>query len=566
MGMPKSGIAMHEGPDSEAPPDGAGRPFGRAIADFHLQDGLDSGRLRPAEEKLLECCRQGRLCSFGKTRPLAAGDDNSIRPGFLRFLALGGDADHPVHESGVRLEGAHIEGDINLDHARAVLPVALILCQVDGRFSAFNARLADLSLTGSSLRGVILEDADVNGSVLLKGGCHVEGETRLTGAHLRGDLDCAGAHLSNPDGVALGARSIEVARSVFLTDGFRAEGRVRFSSATIRGDFACHGGTFIQRNKAPDEAPGRRARAGDAITLANASIDGVLWLGPLPTPTSRQVTLSGSLDLQGARVATFVDHRKSWPPRFIDGGEGRLACVIKLNGFVYDRLGTGAPTDSTTREKWLLQQQPQRRDEDALPQPFEQLMRVLREMGYDQDARRIGLLKESLMQPARVRRASFWARPLVRLTGYAWGTLAGYGYRSHRLFVLLLVLWLSCAWFFNVAEGQGLFAPADAQVWTEQALVQECEATRWTVCGRVAHFITFNAAIYAADVIFPFIDLGQQAQWVPLLKPVAVVIPGLGLVELPPGTVHLISWIAAIIGTACVILLGAILTGLLHRE
>ena len=288
--------------------------------------------------------------------------------------------------------------------------------------------------------------------------------------------------------------------------------------------------------------------------------------GPWSDRVGDQVEIAGSLNLQGTRATTFVDHKQSWPPLSIESDEGRLSCIIQLNGFTYERLGTGAPTDAVTREEWLLQQLPNRRGDDFHPQPFEQLMRVLRGMGYEQDARRIGLLKESLMQKIRVRRASVWSRPFMLLTGYAWGTLAGYGYRSHRLFVFLLLLWLSCTWFFNLAEKQGLFAPADAQVWTNQDIARECERTRWTVCDRVARYITFNATIYAADVIFPIIDLQQQAQWIPLLKTLIIDVPWIGRLYLPPGSVHIVIWLATIIGTASVVLLGAILTGLLKRD
>jgi hypothetical protein len=177
-----------------------------------------------------------------------------------------------------------------------------------------------------------------------------------------------------------------------------------------------------------------------------------------------------------------------------------VPCVILLDGFVYERFAGRAPTDAVTRRKWLLRQplDPAR----FRPQPFEQLIGVLRRMGHEQDARVIGLLKESLLHPVRVRRASFWARPLVALTGYAWGTFCGYGYRPHRLFVLLVVLWLACTFFFKIAEENGAFAPADPQIWTNRDVLNRCATVRWTICDDVVQFMPFNAAIYSADVIF----------------------------------------------------------------
>src|SRR5882672_5494248 len=74
--------------------------FGRSLADF--------GKLWLAEKTLLDCCRRGEFAWIASERPEAETDDNRVRAAFIRFLALGGDDGHPVHERGVQLAGAWV--------------------------------------------------------------------------------------------------------------------------------------------------------------------------------------------------------------------------------------------------------------------------------------------------------------------------------------------------------------------------------------------------------------------------------------------------------------------------
>ena len=52
------------------------KPTGRTLAEFQP--------LKPAEQKLLEACRQGTSAHISNERPEAANDDNIVRASFLR--------------------------------------------------------------------------------------------------------------------------------------------------------------------------------------------------------------------------------------------------------------------------------------------------------------------------------------------------------------------------------------------------------------------------------------------------------------------------------------------------
>jgi hypothetical protein len=51
--------------------------------------------------------------------------DTKIDAGFVRFLTLGGDESAPVHENGVHLQGAWLEGVLDLGDCDLVRPIIL---------------------------------------------------------------------------------------------------------------------------------------------------------------------------------------------------------------------------------------------------------------------------------------------------------------------------------------------------------------------------------------------------------------------------------------------------------
>jgi hypothetical protein len=97
------------------------RAVGRSLDDF---SSVFIGReLFPAEEALLKACAEGVIPALPRERPdkpEQRTQANRVRAAFLRFLMLGGDEAAPVHEQGVQLRGAWIDG--SLDFEGAILP------------------------------------------------------------------------------------------------------------------------------------------------------------------------------------------------------------------------------------------------------------------------------------------------------------------------------------------------------------------------------------------------------------------------------------------------------------
>ena len=342
---------------------------------------LDDWTPLPAERKLATEMSSGLIVKIGDgTLPpenLPETDPRVLRTSFLRALILGQISDHPPHEKGVRVQGAYLLGDGP--------PVAetrgldLEGCDLSSDLCLFNCRIPDLLL----LRGARLCSLFLDGSILT-GGMHADGlsarrgvflrlvetqaEVRLVGTEITGNLECDGARfLVGSRRAALLAASSSIGGSVFFRQTFttagvfqrqrrrlEAKGRVILRGAKIAGDVDCRGGRFT-------------VEGGDAIGLDGAKVDGALFL--LET-----TEIKDCLDLTAAQIGILPDDPECWPRQ-----QGHLI----LNRFRFDSIvGDRAPTDATSRIRWLSLQDESRWVADFWPQPWEECARVLREMGH----------------------------------------------------------------------------------------------------------------------------------------------------------------------------------------
>jgi hypothetical protein len=568
------------------------RAFGRRLTDFRVEAAATPHGLLTAEEALLRAAARGEICDLGDARPALPTDANLIRAGFLRFLLLGGDDQAPVHERRIELRGACIDGDIDLDSLVITRPLWLARCRVRGRLTAHSANLGGLRLTGAHIDGISCHAAQIDGAVSLSDGFVSDGEVSFLGAHINGRFNCAGgvfrnpggwainceraditggvflrrgfsaeggvrfsraeiggqfncvqSEMSNPSSLALSLAGARIAGSVYLSDGFSANGKVVLQGAEISGNLLCSDGRFRVHGPARWSGEDGPMFAEAALSLTGAKIRGELWFAPYRV-NHGPARIEGSLDLQGARVGSLIDSPDSWPVADIKTSEhGELPCVTALDGFVYDRFAFGAPTRASARIRWLRRQRVSHLNGSFRPQPFEQLIKVLRAMGHDEDARRIAIFKQE--QLTRI------ARGQKRLSGRirpVYGALAGYGYRPDRLMAALFVLWLASAGLYWGAARTGGFAPVDAQVWTNDRLAAACKSN-WTACPDVAESLDFNALTYSADVLLPVVNLGQRAAWTPSRLPIRAVV-----------------WAENILGSLGALLLGAILGGLIKKD
>ncbi|MEL6336499.1 MAG: hypothetical protein AAFQ88_07600 [Pseudomonadota bacterium] len=508
--------------------------------------------------------------------PAEAGPDRQVRASFVRWLAMGSDGAPTLHAKGLRIVGALITNDgpagaetPGLDLEGAVLKhdLALIACRFHAPILLRNARLQSLFLNHAHIPGsapgtpaanwaLTADRLETRGGVFLRD-ARCEGEVRLLGARIGGNLDSDGATLTNPNGNALSGSRLEARGDVFLR-GARCEGAVHLLGARIGGDLACTGATLTNPNGDTLSADGLHTRGGvflsgarcegavslpgarikgdlacngatlsrpggDALVASSAEVGGILfWIG--------EMTVEGAVDLRAASFKAIYDHRACWPK---PGELGLDRCAY--GAFV----GNGVPVSANARIDWLGRQYAKGDGQEFRPQPWEQCAKVLREMGHREDARLILIDKERRLRADAARRGQRgW---LLRAADRVLDVTIAYGHRPLRALLFLAILWFIGADVFRAAWHMDQFKPNNAFV---------LRAPEWVMCdpkledGRdmasgkdvarpegwsadtsqlkcfleqpeARDFPKFNAGIYAFDVLFPLVDVEQQANWIP---------------------------------------------------
>ncbi len=213
------------------------RSHGRSLGDF--------GKLKAAEETLLDSCRAGTIAKISDIRPSASTESNTIRAGFLRFLLLGGDHSAPVHEQGPRVIGAWISGNLDIEGTAIVSGIDCKHCTFDHNLTLLGCTIpGTLSLEGSRVTGIRGDRAIINGSVFLWNNFESLGLIRFVGARIGGSLSLDGANIGKKNNISIMANRSKISGPVRMCHEFRANGKVSFVGAHIRGDLICINGHF----------------------------------------------------------------------------------------------------------------------------------------------------------------------------------------------------------------------------------------------------------------------------------------------------------------------------------
>ncbi|GAB4087940.1 hypothetical protein [Hydrogenophaga soli] len=450
--------------------------------------------------------------------------------------------------SGAKLDGkdgdalcadrAVIKGSVFLNNGfTATGKVRLLGAQIDGTLSCGGAKL-----NGKGGDALSAERAAIKGSVFLNNGFTATGKVRLLGAQIDGTLDCGGAKLDGKDGDALSAERAAIKGSVFLNNGFTTTSAVRLLGAQIGGNLACQGATF-------------QSSKGLSFGADGLVVNGSFFFRKLTRPAHH-------VSLASARVGRLNDDADAW-------GDD-----VVLDGFVYEHIGGGAPTDATTRLAWLNKQ-----PEDHLsaasfhPQPWRQLQQVLRNMGHTEDARQVAIALEDHLRATHLigqtpKAWPGWKRDLYRSTAQgmhaAFGHLMGYGYRPMRLGVWMVCVWLVCAAVYWAAALQGVMGPSNPLVFQKYP----CCKDNWYLCEDLPEEYTgFSPLMYSLDVLLPVVNLQQEQDWAPLIPtPKATWDEELLDHWTFKHVVRLFVWFEIMFGWVASLLLVAVLSGLTKRR
>ncbi len=535
----------------------------------------DFKKLTKAEGDLVKWLQAGNRKVFvlGQSVPDGPSDAVTLGATFVRYLALGGCTACRLPETGLRVQGAYIDGDeehsdfttgIDLSSGDVKTEIHLIHCRIPDKICLVMTRGITFDLSDSILDGGLdARGLKATGGIQLNC-CRICHSASLLGASLEGSFDANKTIFTEYQGSILdsdGIKRMIDCRGINIGGGFRLmnstlEESIDLTGANIKGNLNLLGSSGgIHTSKSdhtrPSEArqflvANRISVSGD-VNLRNCSgpssacaysrIEGDLKIGVekkkgpkyfselnLRGTVIRQCLefrtdekLSTKFDLQNLMVARLNDNISNWP----DGKN------LKLNGI---RIGTfETHIDAVSRSKWL-----EKRGDDFFPQPWEETAKVLREMGHGEDARAILIEKERLQRAAR-RKRLFATRSLLGILLFLWFGFwdwvvkwtVRYGRQPLTAFLWLFLVWLLGWAVFAWAAGQGDLKPNLPQTQVHPAWVECAEygARRWAShatqveCFRAQpegkSYPHFNALFYSADTLFPVVSLEMQSYWIP---------------------------------------------------
>lgn len=458
---------------SEIPPQTKPKRTPNPKRPAHLPHGRwlgDLGDLSPFEKRLVAACAQSEACvpdNWDGKRPEAdaATEANTIHAELIRFLALGGDYEHPVHEEGVMLSGGIISGELNLHSVQTCARLNLQKCNFEKTPEFKAANLSELVLIGSKSPGLSADRMTTKASVFLRGEFFATGKVSLSGAHIGGNLELTSGHFC------------------------------RDTSSNSKSKIAFNA---------------------DDLTV----------VGTMLMTASR---FDGEICLTSAQIGSLTDDGECWPEN-----------EVILSGFSYNRLAD-APTNATTRIKWLKNQKDSHLFEDFRPQPWEQLIKTLREMGYPYEAAKIAIAKQDQWRDASrlvIQEGKFpkgrnrfislknsigrWLRFHLH---NLYGKLAGYGHRPIWTVYWMAAACIACSLAFCVGSELGVIGPSSPLIHAS-ARFDDCGArgeagkAYWTSanCPMPPEYTTFQPFIYSLDLILPLVDLQQDSDWAPIVS------------------------------------------------
>jgi hypothetical protein len=473
-----------------------------------------------AEKKLLELASTGERCIIGDGQlpSFDAEEDFEIRASLIRQLLSASQPDVILHEKGLRLRGAKITGTLDLQGVDCSHDITIAECLFEKPINLVNAKMRGLHLNGSHCAGIVADHAVFSGSVFLRAGFQSTKEIALPGAAISGDLQICDAKLSSETGYSIFAASCHVDGSVYLGDypfdegetELHSNGAINFASAVVGKDFfvrncAMSAKGLMDHNTTPRDTTYRGERP--VLSLLRAKVGGVFGC--------RECQISGGfVDLSGASVRRLNDDPISETNRY----------VSKLDGFEYEDFSQEADISVPMRLKWL-ENRPV--GYEFATQPFEQFARVLTKMGHRDDARAVLLRKEHLQRKANRTYAaqniqSAWRVPFMWVSDTILRFLIGYGYRPLYVFFWTLLLIIMVGLYFQKTWTAGDMAPNAAPILISQDWISATEthpdnpAEFWSSPDQAGKdYETFHPYAYAADLLIPIVDLGQEKAWAP---------------------------------------------------
>ncbi|HEY6424619.1 MAG TPA: hypothetical protein VIY28_15515 [Pseudonocardiaceae bacterium] len=336
---------------------------------------------------------------------------------------------------------------------RARGQVRLVGAQVHG-----SASLTGAQLHGPGLDVLFADRLRVGGTLYLRW-VVVSGSIRLHHAHIGSTLDCTGAQLDSPrcrrDG------SVTESPDSSITPSLDAR------AATIGKDIYASRGFTATGGVRLSLAEVSKSVRFDGARLGGAGAGGVALLARGMTCQELGLRFAepprGEVSLNGVVAGSVLDGEELWATRG----------VLDVEDFRYESITAWPDVDVRTRLRWLRTVLP-----DYDPDPYDHLAASYRDGGHDDLADTVLLAKQRHRHSGNGPAGQFW--------GWLQEWTVGYGYRPWRAALLLGVCWLlGSLWFVNHPLTR----------------LDSGQDPSW------------QPVIYAADLLVPVVNLGQDGLW-----------------------------------------------------
>lgn len=255
---------------------------------------MGSGPLSTSEQRIRLAAETGELVDFRNDRP----EDRIVRGPAIERLLLERRGASQAPLRAMRIRGAVVAGQLNLEAATLPCPLVFIDCSFDQPINLCEASAPSVRLkgSGSHVPGLDAKQLTTRGDLELSDGFESDGEVDLFGAHIGGNLDCHGGKFRNSGAIALNGSALQVDQNMSLGGRFDASGEVDLSGAQVGGQLDCDGGKF-------------RNSVGFALRGDGLRVDRSMYFG---------VEAEGKVRLVGANVGgVFVCNEAKF--RSVDG-------------------------------------------------------------------------------------------------------------------------------------------------------------------------------------------------------------------------------------------------------
>ncbi|WP_299006487.1 hypothetical protein [uncultured Caulobacter sp.] len=241
-------------------------------------------KLTTSELAFLKAVQAGPTSSVAKTKRV-------VRAELVRWICIEDACTSFVPRSGLAVSNFKIRGAVDLSFCVIRFPLIFEQCSFDTDVVLHNAKLPYLRLLDCQLKGINLNQAEIDGTVVLRQSVF-EDAVLCLGARIKGNLRLWGSRLSANDKPALNLEGASVTRSVLMGGKFAAFGGIRLFGTTVQGNLECSGDVVSSEVSLRVEL----STIGGAVLLRRGfrSIGSVRFF---------DANVGGGIDLQNARLA-----------------------------------------------------------------------------------------------------------------------------------------------------------------------------------------------------------------------------------------------------------------------